>query len=170
MDMRQVARRVTEFWSNVDATGGPDVCHLWTGYVNEDGYGMFFWDGRMVGAHELAVTFTTGEIRLPELDTCHSQNCVTRLCCNPAHLRFDTRQSNVDDAVAMGRNHRFPRRLDDATVCLIRRRREAGANQDDLAVHYDISASYVSQIVNGLARLEAGGPIADGRKYTRRAG
>lgn len=162
------APRVTEFWSLVDQSGGPDACHPWTGYVNEDGYGAFYYDDRMRGAHELAVTLTTGERRLPDMDTCHSRECTTRLCCNRRHLRFDTRAANVADMVAMGRNHRFPARLTDEQVQLIRRRRAAGAAQDDLAEQYGCSASYISQIVNGAKRAAAGGPIATNRVYNRR--
>lgn len=98
--------KVTAFWELVNRSPGPDQCHPWTGYVNKDGYGAFFFCGRMVGAHELALTFTTGEYRFPELDTCHSRNCTTRLCCNPLHLRFDTRLSDVVDATAAGCAHR----------------------------------------------------------------
>lgn len=158
-------QRVTEFWMSVDRRGN-DECWPWTGYTNEDGYGEFFFGGRMVGAHELAVTFTTGELRLPQLDTCHS--CGNPPCCNPGHLRFDTRQSNVDDTVRMGRLYR-PQRISDDDVRLIRRRREAGAAQQDLAEQFGVSESYISQIVNGLARREAGGPVGTVRQYRRKA-
>lgn len=166
-DAYALASRVTAFWDQVDRSAGADACHPWTGYVNEDGYGAFFYDGRMIGAHELALTFTTGERRLPELDTCHSRACTTRRCCNSRHLRFDTRLSNVADTVALGRNHRQPR-ITDEQVRLIRRRREAGAPQDLLAEEFAVSAAYISQIVNGVSRAAAGGPIATTRRYHRR--
>jgi DNA-binding XRE family transcriptional regulator len=157
--------RVTEFWMSVDR-GAPDECWPWTGYT-EDGYGRFLIDDRMIGAHELALSFSTGERRLPELDTCHS--CNNPPCCNPAHLRFDTRQSNVDDMVRAGRQ-RTSARLSDDDVRMIRRRREAGANQDDLAEQFGVAASYISMIVNGKARAAAGGPIATdvARRYFRK--
>lgn len=162
-----VEMRVTEYWMSVDRRG-PDDCWLWTAYINEDGYGEFFFGGKMVGAHELAVTFSTGETRLPELDTCHS--CGNPPCCNPAHLRFDTRQRNVDDMVRMGRNYRPPRMLSDDDIVMIRRRRAAGANQQDLAELYGVSSSFISMIVNGRKRADAGGPILSQRQYSRRTG
>jgi hypothetical protein len=158
--------RVTEFWMSIDRRG-VDECWPWTGYLNEDGYGEFFFEERMIGAHELAVTFTTGERRLPKLDTCHS--CGNPPCCNPKHLRFGTRQSNVDDMVRMGRQAKPNQRLSDETVRLIRERRQAGASQDDLAGQYGISSSYVSMIVNGLKRPDAGGPIISSRQHKGRA-
>ena len=159
--------RVTQFWMSVQR-GDDQECWPWTGYVNEDGYGEFHFRGQMVGAHELAVTFATGERRLPVLDTCHS--CGNRICCNPSHLRFDTRQSNVDDAVRMGRHYRpSPLRLTDEQVRLIRQRREAGAAQIDLAEQFGVSQSFISQIVTGRKRPSAGGPIAPTRTYRRSA-
>ena len=156
-------QRVTEFWMSVDRRE-PDECWPWTGYINEDGYGAFFYEGRMVGAHELAVTFTTGEQRLTELDTCHS--CNNPPCCNPKHLRFDTRQSNVDDMIRAGRRPTV--RLTDDQVRLIRLRREAGACQEHLAEQYGVSISLISQIIYGRRRRNAGGPIACKRSNENR--
>lgn len=158
------AVRVTEFWRLVQQ-GAPDDCWPWTAYTDDDGYGLFFFAGRMRGAHELALTFTTGEVRLPQLDTCHA--CSNPPCCNPSHLRFDTRKSNVADSVAAG-TATSRRVLTDAEVRLIRERRAAGASQDDLAAQYGVSASMVSQIVNGKKRAAAGGPVAIARSYNRR--
>ena len=94
----QIARRVTAFWASV-SPANDNGCRLWDGYT-EDGYGRFWWDGRMVGAHELALTFATGEQRLPHLDTCHG--CNVPLCCEPTHLRFDTRAGNMADMARRG--------------------------------------------------------------------
>lgn len=99
-DLARIAVRVTEFWRSVSMRGD-DECWPWTGYVNEDGYGEFFFVGKMRGAHELAVTFTTGEVKDPGLDTCHS--CDNPPCCNPRHLRFGTRLENVADMIERGR-------------------------------------------------------------------
>lgn len=162
----QVAAKVTEFWKLVQVQG-EDECWPWTGYLNEDGYGEFFFLGRMRGAHELALTFTTGETRGPSLDTCHA--CSRPVCCNPKHLRFDTRRSNVGDMFRAGRNPHVPRVLTDADVRTIRERRARGAAQEDLAAQYGVSDSLVSMIVNGKKRLAAGGPIASARTYSRRA-
>ena len=117
----------------------------------------------MVGAHELALTFKSGEVRLPNLDTCHS--CDNPPCCNPRHLRFDTRQSNVDDMVRAGHHHRVP----DALVRLIRERRAAGAAQADLAFQYGVSQAFVSNVINGRTRREAGGPIGTIRRRFERS-
>ena len=153
----EAAPRITEFWMNV-AVGGDAECWPWTGY-GEDGYGQFFWDGRMVGAHELALTFATGEVRAPGLDTCH--RCNNPICCNPAHLRFDTRAGNVADMVASGRARRG--RFAEEQIVTMRTRYANGASQVNLARDYGITNGLVSQIVRGLRYARAGGPITTKR-------
>jgi len=139
-----LAARVTEFWANV-IRRSPDECWPWQGYV-EDGYGRFFFDGKMRGAHELALSFSTGERRHPLLDTCH--RCNNTICCNPAHLRFDTRLSNVADAVEAGTVYgRGKLSADD--VKNIRRRLLGGARQQDLAEDYGVTNGMISMIKNG---------------------
>lgn len=153
------APRITEFWMSVAISDDETECWPWTGY-EEDGYGQFFWDGRMVGAHELALTFTTGEVRAPGLDTCH--RCNNPICCNPNHLRFDTRASNVADMVAAGRARRG--RFTDEQIVTMRTRYAYGASQMNLARDYQITNALVSQIVRGLRYADAGGPISTKRE------
>lgn len=151
---------VSRFWRNVEARNEHE-CWEWRGDTNK-GYGVFTYRGRVRGAHELALSFSTGEKRHPNLDTCHS--CDNPLCCNPAHLRFDTRQSNVDDMRQRGRapvGDRAPNagKLNSAIVQIIRERRELGAPQKVLAEQYGISPAYVSEIVRGRVWKTAPGPI-----------
>lgn len=142
--LAKVAARVTQFWHLVPE-GAADECWAWRGSVDKDGYGTFFFGGKMRGAHELALTFATGEAKAKGLDTCHSRGCTTRLCCNPGHLRFDTRASNVADAVAAGTALGHGR-LTAADVRLIRTRIAHGAKQQDLADAYGVTNSTISMI------------------------
>lgn len=155
----EIAPRITEFWRSVDVCGD-DECWLWTGYV-EKGYGRFYFEGRMAGAHELALSFTTGEAKHPALDTCHS--CDTPLCCNPAHLRFDTRQSNVDDCTSQGRHAHGERnghaKLAEAQVVLMRERATHGASGKTLAAEFGVSPALVTAILRGERWARAGGPL-----------
>ncbi len=159
-----VAPRITEFWMSVAVTDDESECWFWTGY-EEDGYGRFFWDGQMVGAHELAVTFATGERRAPGLDTCH--RCNNPICCNPHHIRFDTRASNVADMVAAGTARNGNTRLTAESARVIRERYAHGAAQVSLARDYLISPALVSAIIRGRRWPNAGGPITTERKYNR---
>lgn len=147
-----VAVIVTRFWSQVDV-GPSDQCWRWLGYTDDDGYGQFFWHGRMRPAHELAVSFTTGEARLPSLETCHS--CHNPPCCNPSHLRFATRIENVQDSQRDGRLYR----ITDEQVREMRERAANGASITAMAGEYGVSAGQVSMICSGKRRKESPGPI-----------
>lgn len=157
------AVKVTEFWRLVNIRGDDD-CWPWAGYA-EEGYGRFYFRGKMMGAHELALSFTTGEQRAAGLDSCHS--CNNPICCNPRHLRFDTRASNVRDMVGAGRCANGTSKLGPDEVLLMRTRRAGGAAQKDLAKQYGISEGQVSMIIRGLRWPDVGGPIQTERKYHR---
>jgi hypothetical protein len=164
--------RVTAFWMNVERRGA-DECWPWTGYA-EGGYGRVFNDGLMVGAHEMALTYFTGERRHPGLDTCHS--CNNGICCNPNHLRFDTRQSNVDDMVRSERQAHGERnghaRLTEPQVVQMRERHALGATGRRLASDYGVSEGAVNMILTGARWKNAGGPTRQShgnRKHGRYA-
>lgn len=154
---------VSRFWRLVD-TRGDDECWPWMGDTDRGGYGTFYYRGSRHGAHELALSFTTGETRHPKLETCHS--CDNPPCCNPTHLRFDTRASNIAEMHARGRA-RNGAKLTPELVRLIRERRALGARQSDLAEEFGITDGQISMIVRGLRWPEAGGPIQIERKYHR---
>lgn len=174
-DVALLARKVTEFWSKVDASiADPTACWPWRGYVNKDGYGEFHFAGDMHGAHELALAFATGATKPEGFDTCHS--CDNPMCCNPAHLRFDTRQSNVNDAVARSRHAYGARhgrsKLTEDDVLTIRVLFANGASGTDLAARYKVQPSAITQVVRGTRWRHVGGPITRlpaGRPYSRKA-
>jgi hypothetical protein len=159
--------RATHFWMQVDR-GTDDECWPWLGYV-EKGYGRAFNGVRMVGAHELALTYWTGEQRHPDLDTCHS--CNNPICVNPHHLRFDTRQSNVDDATQSGRHARGETnghaKLTEDDVLTIRRRAASGALGRTLARDFGVSEPAIVGIVNGNRWKHVGGPIRNRHGNTK---
>ena len=154
---------VSRFWRLVDVRGETE-CWPWKGDRRDDGYGVFFFGGRIVGAHELALSFTTGEKRHASLDTCHT--CDNPPCCNPAHLRFDTRAANVADMVERGRASTSRRKLSDHQIVMLRERRALGARQKDLAEQFGITDGQVSMIVRGVRWPHVGGPIQEKRNHS----
>lgn len=145
VETAQVAARVTEFWDCV-TRATPEDCWPWTAY-QEDGYGRFFFEGRMRGAHELARTFATGEVRADGLDTCHS--CHNPICCNPHHLRFASRLENVREMDEAGRRRTGQTKLNAKTAAEIRQRIALGATQRELAKEYGVTNSMISMIKTG---------------------
>lgn len=83
----RVLSRVTPGW------GG---CVLYTGLLNESGYGVVSHNGRPIGAHRLVYLQLVGEIPSGEMldHLCHSSDvscpggpsCLHRRCINPNHL------------------------------------------------------------------------------------
>jgi hypothetical protein len=86
----------------VDRSGGEDACWPWQGriMVTRGGYGRLTVNGRIVGAHRMALVISTGG-DCPGLFACH--HCDNPICCNPKHLFWGTPQDNVNDCIAKGR-------------------------------------------------------------------
>lgn len=155
---------VTRFWGLVERRS-KDECWPWLGDTDRNGYGVFFFNGKLYGAHELSLSFSTGENRLKGLDTCHS--CDTPECVNPAHLRFDTRLSNVHDMLRRGRQGKYGK-LTAEQVVMIRERRANGARQKDLARDFDVTDGQISMIVRGKRWADVGGPIEQDQTQYRK--
>jgi hypothetical protein len=89
------------FYSKIDKPEDPNSCWAWTGSRNSEGYGNFYVDGRIVGAHRYSFQYHKGEI--PEgMCVCHT--CDNPSCVNPAHFFLGTKADNNRDKVAKGRH------------------------------------------------------------------
>jgi hypothetical protein len=97
-DNDKADRAADRFLSQVDRSAGPDACWPWTGGIGTDGYGMFAFGGRTIGAHRIACMLAHGEPPAHDSQACHDPaRCKSRLCCNPAHLRWDSPAGNQHD-------------------------------------------------------------------------
>lgn len=68
-------------------------CWLWTGCLNERGYGDFRLVDRMERAHRAVYRYLTG-INPPE-ELVANHLCKVRNCVNPDHIEFVTQRENV---------------------------------------------------------------------------
>ena len=77
-----------------------DDCHLWVGAKHPNGYGQFWYDGKILHAHRVAYLMFVGEITdgLSVLHKCDVRNCV-----RPSHLFLGTQIENIADMVEKGR-------------------------------------------------------------------
>lgn len=148
------------FWAKV-RRGAPDACWPWLaschGGRGGGRYGQFKITVapnqlRTVSAHVYAYELTYGPV--PDgLEILHA--CDEPLCCNPRHLSADTHAENVRQAVERGRHH-VPRpgrqKVSDGDVETIVAMRASGLTLVQIAAHFDVTKSLVSQIANGRRR------------------
>lgn len=82
-------------WKNIHPEPNTG-CWLWSGYINEDGYGRGYpvAGGRLVMAHWITFESMVRPVRYPDEELDHL--CVTRACVNPAHLEAVPHRVNRD--------------------------------------------------------------------------
>lgn len=76
-------------------------CWLWTGAVDQNGYGCMTVNHENIRAHRFAMREIAGNL-IEGLDVCH--HCDTPSCVNPGHLFVGLAVDNVRDMFAKGRN------------------------------------------------------------------
>jgi hypothetical protein len=133
------------FMKRITINSTPEsTCWLWNGTTLANGYGECSPEGKRMYTHRYSYIYHKGAI--PEgFDICHS--CDVRLCCNPEHLRADTRKSNVDDMRA--RNPKaFNRKISDADVLVICSKVAEGKTINEVAEEYSVDRHTISKIVN----------------------
>ena len=137
------------FWKRVKKTKSG---WLWIGGKSGTGYGLTFYQGKVMGAHRASYLLHKGEI--PKgLDVMHS--CHVRHCINPDHLSVGTRKQNVIDCVAAGRmpfagelnNHSI---LKNADIPKIRKLLRQGTKNIVIAALFGIDARVISDIKHGV--------------------
>jgi len=81
--------------------GGKD-CILWTGTVNNKGYGKVGYRGKDWTAHRLSYALNNPGVDIGKRLVLHT--CDVRNCINPDHLFLGTHTDNMRDMVSKGRH------------------------------------------------------------------
>ena len=129
-------------------------CWLWLGAVR-NGYGRLIIGSRSdktrrsVSAHRLSYETYIGPIP-SGLEVCHK--CDVRCCVNPAHLFVGTRQDNVDDREAKGRNKAPPIFRGRLSLDTIRTIRSSPLSSRRLSARIGVSDSYIREVRRGEYR------------------
>jgi hypothetical protein len=78
----------------------PSGCHIWTGGVNDFGYGLIRHGNRHKRAHRVAWERANGAIPAGKIIL---HICDVPCCVNPNHLRLGTQDDNMKDMGRKGR-------------------------------------------------------------------
>lgn len=77
-------------------------CWMWTSTKDMDGYGVFWYEGKLVKAHRISYEHWNGKI-INNYVMDHV--CRNRLCVNPQHLEPVTIQENIKRGYVGHGNH-----------------------------------------------------------------
>lgn len=154
------AATLFQFWSRVARTDDPDACWLWLGdRMVKNGrktYGRFFrYENRKrvkkgvpTLAHRVAFILHHGIDDPKGLFVCHT--CDNPPCCNPKHLFLEDNEGNMADA---SQKDRLGRKLsNEGALRLIELAKDENLTQEEIGEMFNISQSYVSQILRGHAK------------------
>lgn len=160
------ANTALDFWAKI-AVGEPEACWEWQPKSrDQDGYGVFKFEGRQWRTHRLAYTLAVAPIP-DDLHVLH--RCDNPPCGNPAHLFLGTAKDNNADRDQKGRHRvqsgdahwtrRIPgalagenspsTKLTSAQVRDMRSRYAAGATKFELGEMFGIAPETARKIVQG---------------------
>lgn len=144
--MGMAEAKVEWFYQRVDQSD-LSGCWLWTGGINNRGYGTMSFNGKSMLVHRFSYLMTNGEI--PDgLFILHS--CDNPLCIHPGHLHAGTQKQNQQEMQSRGRCYvGFGSGLTADAVRDIRQNHPLGIPIDTLAKKYNVSARAVRKVVRG---------------------
>lgn len=139
------------FWRFVEKTPS---CWLWTGLLNNRGYGDLMNRHKHYYAHRLSYEIAFGPI--PD-DMCVCHRCDNPRCVNPAHLFLGSNSANIADKVAkrrqrgphLGEQHHNAKLTVPQVMAIRDRRATTGDTYAAIAADYGVSEATVIYIVQG---------------------
>lgn len=131
--------------------GADQECWGWRGSLHRNGYGQFSLGKKKHLAHRFSFFLFTG-VDPGAFKVCHS--CDNPACVNPHHLWLGTTKQNAEDCNRKGRRPaketHWNAKLKTGDIIAIKRLREMGATQREIAALFGIQQMQVSRIVRGL--------------------
>ena len=140
--------------NHVNVSDDKNACWPWQGYINDKGYGVACIRKTRLSAHRVSYEVFIGPI--PDgLHILHSQQCTTRACINPDHLRTGTNYENMQDRKNYGDQPRgtkhYATHLTEDDIRNIRRLRiEKELSYEQIGVLYNINPATINNIIYGF--------------------
>jgi hypothetical protein len=138
-----------------EANGG---CWVWTGLHDKNGYGRFrlFEGGKKIDirAHVYSWQLTNNHKVRTDIGMMVMHKCDHPYCVNPDHLSLGTQKDNMSDMRSKGREPDFlgeknpSSKLTADDVREIRRLRQTGMTQPQLAAQFKVIQQTISSILN----------------------
>lgn len=133
-----------KFWQLVNKT---ESCWNFTGWLDRDGYGIFFTKPKYMRAHrysaQLAGLDITGKV------VCHK--CDNRQCVNPDHLFVGTPADNVKDMIFKNRHfHNRSRKIGIRKITLEMREEILTSNlpKTELAKKFNVGRTTIYRVLS----------------------
>ena len=148
MIFKMTEKEINRFWNSVSLPTEENGCMKWKKYKDKLGYGISYYNKKLIKAHRLSYILNNGDI--PD-GMVIRHNCHNRECVNPNHLLIGTHQDNMNDMKEAGRvvtksKEQHPMaKLTQEQVNDIKTSNMKGV---DLAQIYNVSKSLISAIRN----------------------
>lgn len=147
---RSFEEMLVKMWSQIDRNG-PGGCWIWTGCVNNMGYGKLNHRRKMWAIHRLVYQLAHGTI--PNNVWC-LHRCDVPRCVNPAHIFLGDDAANTADMIRKGRAKFYVRaKLNHESAAQIRRDfvriDSRKCNAKELAARHGVNIGAIYAIVNG---------------------
>jgi integrase len=142
---------VKRFWAKVQREG--EGCWLWTGPVNERGYGQAYWEGRTDKVTRIAWQIDRGDIPDDQI-VAHAHAACDRRCVRPDHLQLGTMKSARRGGGGRGARHGSAKMTEAAVVQLWAMHR-AGRSAVEIGAELGVSEGAVRMVLRGDTWREA---------------
>lgn len=140
---RSLMDRLTPFINKTD------YCWLWTGGLNENGYGRLFYDGQFLLAHRAMFQEATGEDITDKV--VRHYECDNPPCVRPDHLKSGTRAENNEDARRKNRHAHGETSHARLTEQQVRQILKDARSNTEIAADYSVSRRNINAIKTGYS-------------------
>lgn len=140
------------FFETVVLSHRGDDCLTWPYFRDEHGYGRMAYKGRTSYVHRVALEIQCGEAPAPDSEASHTCGNGRDGCCNPKHLKWESRSENLMRRVDHGTDNRGERhpmsKLTEQDISAIRALR-GKETMRETAKRFGVTSGHVSEIQNG---------------------